>query len=240
MLSRTARALFTRLLTPVARALLAAGVSPDVVTVVGTLGVCAGALGFYPRGEFFWGTLVITGFVFSDTVDGIMARMSQRSSKWGAFLDSTLDRIGDAAVFGGLVLYFARNEHSGDEMRAALALTCLVLGGVVSYARARAEGLGMTANVGIAERADRLVAVLLATGLVGLNTFGLPVPQVLLTVVLALLALASLVTVVQRMLTVRSQALTTVDRSAGDTVSADATAAEPGTGDRTRRGGPDA
>lgn len=207
MLNRFARALFTRLLTPVARALLAAGVSPDVVTIVGTLGVCVGALGFYPRGQFFWGTIVVTAFVFSDTIDGIMARMSQRSSKWGAFLDSTLDRVGDAAVFGGLVLYFARNEHSGDEFRAALALACLVLGSVVSYARARAEGLGMTASVGIAERADRLVAVLVATGLVGLNLFGVPVPQALLTVVLGLLALASLITVVQRMLTVRRQAL---------------------------------
>jgi CDP-diacylglycerol--glycerol-3-phosphate 3-phosphatidyltransferase len=207
MLNRLARALFTRLLTPVARALLAAGVSPDVVTIVGTLGVCVGALGFYPRGQFFWGTIVITAFVFSDTVDGIMARMSQRSGRWGAFLDSTLDRVGDAAVFGGLVLYFARNEHPGDEFRAALALACLVLGSVVSYARARAEGLGMTASVGIAERADRLVAVLLATGLVGLNLFGVPVPQGLLTAVLGLLALASLITVVQRMLTVRRQAL---------------------------------
>jgi len=216
MLNRFARALFTRLLTPVARALLAAGVSPDVVTIVGTLGVCAGALGFYPRGQFFWGTIVVTAFVFSDTVDGIMARMSKRSSKWGAFLDSTLDRVGDAAVFGGLVLYFGRDEHPGDGLRAALALTCLVLGSVVSYARARAEGLGMTASVGIAERADRLVAVLVATGLVGLNLFGLPVPQALLTVVLGLLALASLVTVVQRMLTVRRQALAALVPSAAE------------------------
>jgi CDP-diacylglycerol--glycerol-3-phosphate 3-phosphatidyltransferase len=215
MLNRFARALLTRLMTPVARALLAAGVSPDVVTIVGTLGVCVGALGFYPRHEFFWGTIVVTVFVFSDSIDGIMARMSQRSSSWGAFLDSTLDRVGDAAVFGGLVLYFARNQHPGDEFLAALALTCLVLGSVVSYARARAEGLGMTASVGIAERADRLVAVLLATGLVGLNDFGVPVPQALLTVVLVLLALASLVTIVQRILTVRRQALAQAPPAAG-------------------------
>lgn len=207
MLNRFARALFTRLLTPVARVLLAAGISPDVVTLVGTLGVCVGALAFYPRGELFWGTIVITAFVFSDTVDGIMARMSDRSSKWGAFLDSTLDRVGDAAVFGGLVLYYAGGTSGRDQVMAALALACLVLGGVVSYARARAEGLGMTADVGIAERADRLVAVLLAAGLVGLG-----VSSVLLMVVLALLALASLVTVVQRILTVRTQAMR--DRSA--------------------------
>jgi CDP-diacylglycerol--glycerol-3-phosphate 3-phosphatidyltransferase len=208
MLNRFARALFTRLLTPVARALLAAGISPDVVTLVGTLGVCAGALAFYPRGEFFWGTVVISLFVFSDTVDGIMARISQRSSDWGAFLDSTLDRVGDAAVFGGLVLFYAGGNRGRDIVMAALALACLVLGSVVSYARARAEGLGMTASVGIAERADRLVAVLLTTGLVGLRQeYGFGLPEVVLLAVLAALAVASLVTVVQRILTVRRQAL---------------------------------
>lgn len=200
MLNRFARALFTRLLTPVAQFLLRLGISPDVVTLVGTLGVAVGALAFYPRGELFWGTVVITVFVFSDTVDGIMARSSGRSTAWGAFLDSTLDRVGDAAVFGGLVLYYAGRGH--DAVMAGLALACLVLGSVVSYARARAEGLGMTANVGIAERADRLVAVLVTTGLVGLR-----LPPVFLLLVLSLLAAASLVTVIQRMLTVRTQAL---------------------------------
>ena len=199
MLNRFARALFTRLFTPVASLLLRLGVSPDAVTLVGTLGVCAGALALYPFGHLLAGTLVITAFIFSDTVDGIMARSSGRSSSWGAYLDSTLDRVGDAAVFGGLVLWFL---GSGDDtLTGVLALACLCLGAVVSYAKARAEGLGMTANVGIAERADRLVAVLVTTGFVGL---GLPV--VVLTVVLALLALASLITVVQRMLTVRRQA----------------------------------
>lgn len=200
MLNRFARALFTKLFTPLARFFVAIGISPDVVTVVGTVGVCVGALGFYPRHEFFWGTIVVTVFVFSDTVDGVMARLSGRSSSWGAYLDSTLDRVGDSAIFGGLVLYYA---GSGDQaVMAGLALACLILGSVVSYAKARAEGLGMTANVGIAERADRLVAVLVATGLVGLG-----LPELILAVVLAVLALASLVTVVQRMLEVRRQAL---------------------------------
>jgi CDP-diacylglycerol---glycerol-3-phosphate 3-phosphatidyltransferase len=216
MLNRFARALTTRLLTPVARALLGAGISPDVVTLVGTIGVCVGALAFYPRGAFFWGTVVITLFVFSDSVDGIMARMSGRSSAWGAYLDSTLDRIGDAAVFGGLVLYYAGRTGGRSQLMSALALACLVLGGVVSYARARAEGLGMRADVGIAERADRLVAVLLTTGLVGLG-----LPEVFLLVVLALLALASLVTVVQRILTVRSQALLLRTADSGQAVLGD-------------------
>jgi CDP-diacylglycerol---glycerol-3-phosphate 3-phosphatidyltransferase len=200
MLNKYARAFFTRLFTPIARLLVRLGVSPDVVTTVGTLGVCFGALAFYPRGEFLVGTLVITAFVFFDTLDGIMARINDRSSRWGAFLDSTLDRVADAAIFGGLVLWYAgRGDNS---IMAGLALACLILGMVVSYARARAEGLGMTADVGIAERAERLLLVLAATGLVGLGA-----PELLLKVVLAVLALASLVTVVQRMLEVRRQAL---------------------------------
>jgi len=199
MLNRFARAFFNKLFTPLARLFLKLGISPDVVTIVGTLGVCFGALGFYPRHQFFWGTVVISVFALSDMLDGVMARLSGRSSKWGAYLDSTLDRVADSAIFGGLVLWYAGD--GGTLYLAALALACLILGSVVSYAKARAEGLGMTANVGIAERAERLVAVLVATGLVGLG-----VREVLLAVVLGLLALASLITVVQRMLEVRRQA----------------------------------
>lgn len=199
MLNRFTRAFVNKLFTPLARLFLQLGISPDVVTIVGTVGVCVGALGLYPRHEFFWGSIVIAVFALSDTLDGVMARLSGRSSKWGAYLDSTLDRVGDSAVFGGLVLWYAGD--GGTLYLAALALACLILGSVVSYAKARAEGLGMTANVGIAERADRLVTVLIATCAVGLGA-----PEVLLAVVLALLALASLITVVQRMLEVRRQA----------------------------------
>lgn len=198
MLNRYARAFFARVVAPVARLLVRAGVSPDVVTTVGTLGVVGGALAFYPRGELFVGTLVITVFVFSDMIDGAMARESGRSSRWGAFLDSTLDRVGDAAVFGGLVLYFVGR---GDDMvLGSVALWCLAVGALVSYVKARAEGLGMQANVGVAERADRLVLILVATGLHGLG-----VPYIL-EVALWLLAVASAVTVGQRMVAVRRQA----------------------------------
>jgi len=207
MLNRYARALFGKILTPVARLLLRLGVSPDAVTLVGTLGVCFGALFFYPRGELLWGTLFITAFVFSDMLDGLMARSLQRSSSWGAFLDSTLDRFGDASVFSGLVLFYAFSRGGTNHTIAVLALLCLVLGSVVSYARARAEGLGMTAAVGIAERSERLVAVLVTTGFVGLKDLtGFGFPDEVLLVVLALLALASLYTVAQRILVVRRQA----------------------------------
>lgn len=193
------RRFWTALLTPVANGLLRIGVSPDAVTLAGTIGVSAGALGFFPRGQLWLGVLVVTAFVFSDIVDGVMARSSGRSSAWGAWLDSTLDRIGDAAVFGGLVLWFS---WDGDNrVLAAVALWCLVMGSVTSYARARAESLGMQAKGGIAERADRLVAVLVMTFFADVLDL-----EILLAITLWALAIASTITVVQRALTVRRQA----------------------------------
>ena len=194
------RQFWTRLLTPIANLLLRLGVSPDAVTLVGTIGVSAGALYFFPRGELLVGVLVITAFVFSDLIDGHMARSAGTSSRWGAFLDSSLDRIADAAIFGGLVLYFAHDQD--DMLMATVALYCLVMGSLTSYVRARAESLGWQAKVGIAERADRLVSVLVLAGFS--EIFNLPV---LLDIVLWALAAASTVTVVQRMIVVRRQAL---------------------------------
>jgi CDP-diacylglycerol--glycerol-3-phosphate 3-phosphatidyltransferase len=197
------RAFFTNLITPVARLLLRLNVSPDAVTVVGTLGVALAALWFFPQGRLIAGVLVITAFVFSDLLDGTMARMSGRTSAWGAFLDSTLDRIGDSAIFGGLVLYYAWVVES--QVLAALTLYTLVTGWLTSYARARAESLGYQATAGLAARADRLVAVLVAAGLS--DIFDVPV---LLEATLWLLAVVSTVTVAQRILTVRRQARATV------------------------------
>lgn len=185
--------------SPLARVLLRAGIPPNVVTAAGTLGVCIVALVLFPLGHLFWGAFVITLFVISDTVDGVMARMSGQSSAWGAFLDSTLDRFGDAAVFGGLLLYFT--GRGSDHILAALTLWCLATGSIISYIKARAEALGMTADVGISQRADRLVAVLVGAGLSGLG-----VPYVL-SIALWLLAVATAITVVQRLVEVRRQAV---------------------------------
>lgn len=196
MLDRLTRARLAHWLDRPAALLLRAGLTPDAVTVLGALGVCAGALGFFPRGELAWGVVVITLFVFADNLDGAMARLSGRTGKWGAFLDSTLDRVGDGAIFAGLALAYAR---TGEREMVGAALACLVLGGVVSYTRAKAESLGLRANVGVAERGDRLVAALVAAFLSGLG-----VPYVL-EVVLWVLAALSLVTVVQRMVLVRRQ-----------------------------------
>jgi CDP-diacylglycerol--glycerol-3-phosphate 3-phosphatidyltransferase len=200
MLNKHARGFFTALFTPLARWLLKIGISPDAVTVIGTAGVVVGALVFYPLGQLWWGTLFITAFIFSDVLDGIMARMREVGSRWGNFLDSTLDRIADGALFAGVAEWFFTG--GANVPVAVAAIVCLVLGMVVSYARAKAESLGFTANVGIAERAERLVSVLVVTGFTGLG-----LPEVVLLVTLLLLAVASLITVVQRVVSVRRQAL---------------------------------
>lgn len=193
------RGFMTRVFTPVARILLRAGVSPDAVTVTGTVVVVVTSLWAFPTGHLFLGALVVSLMALTDSLDGVMARQAGRSGPWGAFLDSTLDRFADAAIFAGLVLWFA--GRGDDRTAMVLALACLVLGSIVPYARARAEGVGLTAAVGIAERADRLVLALVGIALVGLG-----LPQVVLTVVLGVLAVASAVTVGQRMATVYRQA----------------------------------
>lgn len=206
MLNSIARATFTRLFRPLARLLLRLGLTPDAVTVIGTVGVCAGALIFYPLGQLFWGTVIITFFVFCDMLDGIMAREMGRKSTWGAFLDSTLDRLADSAVFVGLALWSFLAVR--DSLTALLALACLVTGSLVSYVRARGEGLGVSASGGIAERADRLLVTLVITGLVGLG-----LPSVVLTVTLGVLTVLCAVTVTQRMASVHQQLLAQEGRS---------------------------
>jgi CDP-diacylglycerol--glycerol-3-phosphate 3-phosphatidyltransferase len=197
MLNNTgARAAMAHVIEPVARLLLRLRVSPDAVTLVGTIAASGAALWFFPRQQWFLGALVIALLAFSDMLDGTMARLSGRQGPWGAFLDSTLDRVTDGALFGGLLLGFL---HLGDVWTATTALACLVGALVVSYAKARAESVGATCNVGIAERSERLISALLAAGL-----YGLGVPYIL-PVVLWVLAVVTWVTVVQRIWHVRGQ-----------------------------------
>ncbi|HEX5569534.1 MAG TPA: CDP-alcohol phosphatidyltransferase family protein [Streptomyces sp.] len=227
MLNKYARAFFTRVLTPFAALLLRLGVSPDTVTLIGTGGVMAGALVFFPRGEFFWGTVIITLFVFSDLVDGTMARQSGRSSRWGAFLDSTLDRAADAAVFGGIALWYA---GGGDDLvLCAVTIFCLASGQIVSYTKARGESIGLPVNVnGLVERAERLVITLVCAGIAGFErTFGVPHIGVLLPVALWAVAVGSLVTILQRMVTVRREAAE-ADAAAGRTGRKDGTSGRNG------------
>ncbi len=191
-----ARKVSTFVLEPLARGLLKLHVSPDAVTIVGTVITCTAALVFFPRGDFIPGVIIIAASVIADLLDGTMARLSGRAGPWGNFLDATLDRVADGCVFGALVLW---SVAYADAWVTAAALTCLVGGQVISYAKARAEAVGATANVGIAERAERLIVVLLAALIAG---FGVPY---VLPVALALLAVVSVITVVQRIVVVRRQ-----------------------------------
>ncbi|MEU0565353.1 phosphatidylinositol phosphate synthase [Nonomuraea sp. NPDC005983] len=187
----------TRIMTPLAKALVRLGIGPNVVTAIGTLGTVVSALLFFPLGQLAWGSLAITVFVLFDLLDGVVARLGGGGgSTWGAFLDSTLDRVADAAIFSGLILYFVLRD---DVLMVAVTLVCLVAGVLVSYAKARAEGLGLTCDVGLAERPERLVVALVAACLSGLG-----VPYIL-AVGMWVLALASAVTVVQRVVHVHRQ-----------------------------------
>jgi CDP-diacylglycerol---glycerol-3-phosphate 3-phosphatidyltransferase len=188
------RPVLDRVLVPAGRALARTPVTPNALTVIGTLGVSAGALSLFPIGEMFAGTMVCTFFVLCDMLDGALARVKGTSGPWGAFLDSTLDRIADASVFGGLTLWFMLGGHS--RLLAGVALFCLASGALVSYAKARAEGLGYRCDVGIAERSERLLIGLVAAGLDGLG-----VPYVL-AIGLWALAVLSAVTFGQRVIAV--------------------------------------
>ena len=199
MIGSQLRPIVGRIADPLVNRLHAWGVTPDAVTVTGTVGVTAAALVFFPRGSFLAGTLVITLFVLTDTIDGALARKRGTSSRFGAWLDSTCDRVADGAIFGGLLLWFAGDGD--DQVLLCLTLFVLLATQVISYEKARAEGLGMTCDVGIAERPERLIIILVATGLTG---FG--VPAVLIAGALWLLAALSAVTLVQRLREVQRQA----------------------------------
>jgi CDP-diacylglycerol---glycerol-3-phosphate 3-phosphatidyltransferase len=192
------RPFLARLLGPVAGALARTPITPNAITIIGAVGMSAGALALFPTGHLFAGTMVCTFFVIADMLDGALARVKGTTGVFGAFLDSTLDRVADAAVFGGLAAWFVLGGHS--RLMAGVALFCLVAGALVSYAKARAEGLGLRADVGLAERTERLLIGLVAAGLAGLG-----VPYVL-SAGLWLLAAASAFTFGQRVLAVRRAA----------------------------------
>lgn len=194
---RFLRPAITRMTAPVGRGLVRMGVTANMVTLAGTAGTVAASLFFFPRGDLYVGAVAVTVFVLFDMLDGAVARASGEQTKWGAFLDSTLDRVSDAAVLAGLAVWFFGGGN--DPVLGGAALFCLVAGFGVSYIKARAEGLGVNCDVGVAERTERLIVILIATGLGGLG-----VPYVLAGGVW-LLALLSAVTVIQRMVETRAR-----------------------------------
>ncbi|MEV6301667.1 phosphatidylinositol phosphate synthase [Actinoplanes sp. NPDC051861] len=187
----TARAVVAYVVDPTARFLLRVGVSPNAVTVAGTVGVLIGSY-FGAQGHLFWGTVIVTACALTDALDGTMARIRGGSGKFGALLDSSMDRIADGAVFGAVTYYLATegNPYGG----VVAALISLVFGQVVSYVKARAQSLGLNADVGIAERLERLLIVGVGglLGAAGLE-WGLPAA-------LWVLAALSVVTAFQRLI----------------------------------------
>ena len=188
------RPALSRVLTPIAELLARTPITPNAITIIGTAGVAAGALWLFPIGHLFAGTMVCTFFVLADMLDGVLARVKGTTGPFGAFLDSTLDRIADAAVFAGLTIYLVRTRQ---DTLALVALFCLVAGALISYAKARAEGLGIPCDVGFAERTERMLLALVPAGLTGLG-----VPYVL-AIGLWVLAVLSVVTFGQRVAAVR-------------------------------------
>ena len=195
MLSASLKPAVTRAINPIARGALSMGLTPNAVTFTGAIGVVVSALYFYPKQDFFIGTLLICFFALSDLFDGAMARISQAgASRWGGFLDSTIDRITDSAILLGLCIALI---DSNDPL-VPVALGALVAGTLVPYIRAKAESLGIDCSGGIAERTERLIIALTAIGFEGLG-----IPYALAIGVWLLLSLA-VVTVIQRVLIVKA------------------------------------
>ncbi|AEF40255.1 phosphatidylinositol phosphate synthase [Hoyosella subflava] len=195
MLSVFGRPSVSKVTAPLGRALVRAGISPDAVTIAGTTATVAAALTLFPTGHLFWGAVVIALFVLFDLVDGAMARARGGGTPYGAVLDATCDRIADGAIFAALAWWAVYHEESRPLVAATLI--CLVTSQVVSYAKARAEASGLTADGGLIERSDRLVIVLLGAGFTGIGVFWA------IHVAMWLLAIGSIVTVIQRVAAVR-------------------------------------
>lgn len=193
------RAAYTKLSVPIAKAALRVGLTPDTVTIIGTAGSVLAALTLFPAGHLFAGWLVIWFFVLADMLDGAMARERGGGTRFGAVLDATCDRISDGAVFCGLLWWAAFGLRSSSLVVAILI--CLVTSQVISYIKARAEASGLDGGGGLIERPERLVIALGGAGLSDIPFFPIPV---ILHVALWVLAVASLVTVGQRVHSVRS------------------------------------
>ena len=194
MLSARLKPAVTRVITPVASFALRLGITPNAVTWIGAIAVVSSAMYFYPKGEFFFGTVIICVMALSDLFDGTMARISQKgSSKWGGFLDSTIDRITDSAILIGVCIYLINK----DDPLAIVVLVTLVTGMLVPYIRAKAESFNIECSGGIAERTERLIISLAAIGFEGLG-----VPYIL-SLGMWLLAVLGTYTVIQRMLIVK-------------------------------------
>ena len=200
MLGEHGRSLAAIVLGPVARLLVKWGISPDAVTYTGSALGIAVSFGLLARGHLVVGPLLLAVILVTDSIDGQMARLTGRSSAWGAFLDSTLDRATDAAVFLSIALVAQTFDGVLGTLTYGLALAIVPLSMLVSYTRARGEAVGANPSRGLAERTDRLVVAL-----GGCLAVGLGAPVWVLALALGYVAIASAITVIQRMVTVKRQ-----------------------------------
>lgn len=197
MLSVFGRASVSKVTLPMGRALVRTGLTPDAMTLIGTVASIAAAVTLFPSGHLFWGTIVIWLFVMFDMLDGAMARARGGGTRFGAVLDATCDRVADGAIFAGLAWWAMYHAHSRTLVVATLI--CLVTSQVISYAKARAEASGLSADGGLIERPDRLIIVLVGSGLTGIaGHFGIGWLTWAVYVAMWLLAVASVITVIQR------------------------------------------
>ncbi len=192
------RAAYAKLSRPAAKGALRLGLTPDSVTILGTAGAVLGALTLFPMGQLWWGAFTVFVFVLADMLDGAMARERGGGTRFGAVLDATCDRISDGAIFCGLLWWAAFGLHSTGIVVATMI--CLVSSQVISYIKARAEASGLSGDGGLIERPERLVIVLAGAGLSDLGF--LPMPW-LLPVAMWVLAVTSVLTVGQRLHSVR-------------------------------------
>ena len=201
---------FVKLVGPFARALIRWGVSPNTITTAGALVVIASAVAF-GMGKMHWGGALLLASGIFDILDGQVARNGNRASTFGAFYDSTLDRVGETAVFLGIAVWFAQGGVPAARMplAVALAITALSASMLVSYTRARAEGLGLECKVGIAQRAERFVVLGVSTVVFGAGREG-----ALLFWIVVVLAAVTAITVVQRVIYV-AQRTETAKRGTG-------------------------
>lgn len=195
MLSAILRKPVSRVVDPVAVFLLRIGITPNGMTFFGSLGTSAMALWLWPQGEYFWGTMGVIAFIFSDLLDGTMARISKKSSQWGAFFYSTIDRVVDVALIGALLLSLLKS----DDRLAIVAFAALIGGFLVSYVKARAQAVSLDCDGGFAERAERIIILLTAVGFAGLG-----VPYIL-AIGIWILAISSVATFIFRVYQVWKQ-----------------------------------
>ena len=193
MLQRSLRVPVAKIIAPLVKTLVKVGVSANMISAVGGIGAIVSALYFFPKGEFFSGVVFVCVFVLFDLFDGAVARQSAKGvSKWGALLDSTLDRLSDAAILLGAMIYYV--DKSDPLVPVFLVAACASF--MVSYIKARAESLGVECSGGIAERSERLIIALTAYGLTGLSVdyaMGIGIWSV---------AILSIITMMQRLMIV--------------------------------------